>query len=129
MSKWDNVYWQKRNMETSMKWYEDGDDRHKANKRQPMNDIASRFWYERDKILLELIDKNVDKFLDVWRFSDIPTSYNVWPDMRMKACMLGSNGRTLKARELTDEELKNARNILNKMVDDYIKDYRERLMR
>jgi hypothetical protein len=116
-------------MEVSIKNYEDGNKRRKVNKRQPMLDISQRFWYERDKILLELINKDADKFLEVWRLSDIPGSYNVWPEMRMRACMLGSKGRTLKVRELTEEELKYTIDILNKMVDDYIKDYRERLMR
>lgn len=117
----------KQNLETRIEEYEKVDWQTKVTARKPMADISARFWYERDKILLNLINTDTDRYLEVFHTDDKTTSYNTWPRMREKACLLGSGGKTIKVSELTDKELIRARKILDRLVDEYVEKYKKRI--
>ena len=107
--------------------YENGF-RRGVNKRQLLNDIFDRLEYECDKIVYELIQKDKEA---CWRAKMDGVAYervSKTAGIRIKSCVLASNGRTMKVNDLTESELIEARSIANNLVDEYVSNFKERIM-
>lgn len=114
---------EKENCRIEVTLYEKGKLPKVKSKRQPMADISARMTYEWNKLLL---DANDEEYL---RLTKAHTSYLFldFAKIRMTACALATNGRSLKVSDLTEEELIIARDEANRQVDKWIAERRESL--
>ena len=119
-----------RNLKCEIGFYEKKRCTFKNPKSMPMRDIAWQYEYELNKIRLSMYEKNptYDTYLKLTNSSYFGCLYDVhmaWDNIRKRACCVASEGRTLKATELSQDELVKAREKAIELTNDYIEKYRE----
>lgn len=83
-------------------------------------DLSKWFTNEFEKIMLNLANTDEEVFYEVYRSRKIHEPFYEWPKIRMMACSSASNLRTLKVSELTEYEKKEARKLIEHLVNDYL---------
>lgn len=118
------------NLKCKIDYYEETGCALKNPKSMPMRDIAWKYEYELNKIRLSVYGKNptYDTYIKLRNSSYFGCLYDAkvaWDNIRKRACCVASEGRTLKATELSQDELVKAREKAIELTNDYIEKYRE----
>ncbi len=114
----------KKNLE-AMIFYHEHHFKPRSSNKQKLLDISARFWYEFHRILLEVVNRDEDQYFQLVREDKTTAAFKAYPNMRMRACSIASNGRTLKISELSEEEVVKTRTLMNTFVDEWLENFKK----